>query len=864
MKNKQLAIIIPILILVFSVGIVLVKKSYSATVLPIASTEEVDNSKYRYIRRNMLSHHFITNNSDPSGTILLKSGDAKSVSGKRQIVYCAHKGKWIAKTSQGKYYKKVSIEKTSVKAIKNHKSNLIGLLTNSYPYIPLAELKERIKKGIGEEEYNAYLFDTLDVQEAMTATQASIWNAIAGNKNNSRYRTTKSVGTIKYLYFHNANDKPWGLNWNKTSTYNITSGCYKGTGSNHDCGSKSTYLAPGDTAESAGTYKKNNSTTLVKKRINRLIDWYYTLREDDVVVSDTEALPEFGVKSGSDVWTENGKVLTVTILANNDNFKYKTENEYQIVFYDLSGNQLTNVSRVEVKKGDLIIGYTYTIKDIPTKGVLANVQATIPSEASNVYVYQANASYSGTQYLIGVDSGSIPVEANLQILNDSTGKVYIYKTNSEKGNNAIQVYDSKQSDICGGSNPCFEGAEFVIYAADKETVLKEFETDTEPTELSLPLGTYYIQEVSAPAGYTYNTTMKEFKIEKDGQVVAIHYNDMPTRICIRKIESGNKNATLDGANITLQSVVGGVYEEFTSYSQEANEGIYCTEPSQLPVGYYYIVETRAPANYIKNNVYYRIKVGDVSVDDISEELDTDELGITVVDLDLVSYKNLENVAFIENKPGTVITKSDLATGGCVEDAKLTVKDANGKVVDEWTSSCEFGKDSHELELEPGKYTLVEETATDGYATAESIEFTIDENGRASTSLDMKDAPIEVCLQKVSGNNKNLAGAEFEIYDAKGKLYNRFTSSTSATCFQYMPVGKYTLKETKAPSGYKKAEKDVTIEVKDTAQTQTFEIPNEVEVPKTSLDYSEYILIISSIFMIFGLGVVGYYVYKKQQ
>lgn len=43
----------------------------------------------------------------------------------------------------------------------------------------------------------------------------------------------------------------------------------------------------------------------------------------------------------------------------------------------------------------------------------------------------------------------------------------------------------------------------------------------------------------------------------------------------------------------------------------------------------------------------------------------------------------ENVVFVEsnndvititNKPGVVITKSDLSTGGCVEGAKLVVKD----------------------------------------------------------------------------------------------------------------------------------------------------------------------------------------------
>ena len=183
MKNKKILVIAPILFVVCAVGILFIRQSYSAPAVQqiAASPDETDNSKYRYIRRNMLSHHYITNNSDPSGTILLKSGSVNSVSGTQKIVSCAHKGKWIAKSSQGRYYKRVSIEKTKVSALKKAKERLIGVMTNSYPYITLGELKRRIKAGLGEDVYNQYKFDTLDVQEAMTATQAAIWNAIAGN-----------------------------------------------------------------------------------------------------------------------------------------------------------------------------------------------------------------------------------------------------------------------------------------------------------------------------------------------------------------------------------------------------------------------------------------------------------------------------------------------------------------------------------------------------------------------------------------------------------------------------------------------------------------------------------------------------------
>ena len=65
----------------------------------------------------------------------------------------------------------------------------------------------------------------------------------------------------------------------------------------------------------------------------------------------------------------------------------------------------------------------------------------------------------------------------------------------------------------------------------------------------------------------------------------------------------------------------------------------------------------------------------------------------------------------------------------------------------------------------------------------------------------------------------------------------------------MPVGNYIIKETKAPDGYKITTEEIKITVKDTSKTQVFEIENEVIAPKTSMDYSKYILIIAIIQLI---------------
>ena len=223
----------------------------------------------------------------------------------------------------------------------------------------------------------------------------------------------------------------------------------------------------------------------------------------------------------------------------------------------------------------------------------------------------------------------------------------------------------------------------------------------------------------------------------------------------------------------------------------------------------------------------------------------------------------------------------MTDGQCVPGAKLTIKDSAQNTLLTWTSTCgeSDGTDGYTIPvcltaeeqeefgdttcIRPGNYTLTEEIPPKGYATAETISFTVANDGKINTKTDMKDAPIEVCIYKVKkGTKEVLTGAEFEIYE-KGKD-EPFTTivSSKEPCIPYFPVGEYTIKETKAPDGYKISNETVDIVVEDKAGHQDFYIEDEVVAPKTAMDYSITAIIIASIFMMFGLGMVGYYEYKK--
>ena len=73
-----------------------------------------------------------------------------------------------------------------------------------------------------------------------------------------------------------------------------------------------------------------------------------------------------------------------------------------------------------------------------------------------------------------------------------------------------------------------------------------------------------------------------------------------------------------------------------------------------------------------------------------------------------------------------ISKQDITNKKEIEGAKLKVVDKDGNTIDEWTSK----KEPHMIKnLNVGEsYTLIEETAPQGYKIAESIDFKIEDTG----------------------------------------------------------------------------------------------------------------------------------------
>ena len=176
-----------------------------------------------------------------------------------------------------------------------------------------------------------------------------------------------------------------------------------------------------------------------------------------------------------------------------------------------------------------------------------------------------------------------------------------------------------------------------------------------------------------------------------------------------------------------------------------------------------------------------------------------------------------------------ISKQDITNGKELPGAKLEIRDADGSLVEGWTS----GKVPHTvrgLELEK-EYTLTEKRAPDGYAEAESIVFKLVQEGTEQvnevyvktdddwskmngSTIVMQDAPVlDIDKTDIAGNL--LPGATLTIRDADGKVidtwitdYKTHSVPVSDEFIKLSDVNKeylYTLTEDAAPVGFEIAE-----------------------------------------------------------
>jgi LPXTG-motif cell wall-anchored protein len=160
-----------------------------------------------------------------------------------------------------------------------------------------------------------------------------------------------------------------------------------------------------------------------------------------------------------------------------------------------------------------------------------------------------------------------------------------------------------------------------------------------------------------------------------------------------------------------------------------------------------------------------------------------------------------------------IVKVDAETGKNLAGAKLKLTNASGKVVASWTTTTKAYVIKH---LAPGKYTLEETEAPNGYKKSDAMIEVVITAGKVVTAKfeNSKQEPTKVTIikrDKETGNT--LAGAKFEMKDSAGKVVASWTSTDKGHYIKGLPEGKYTIEEVEAPSGYIRSTEKQTVTLK---------------------------------------------------
>ena len=327
---------------------------------------------------------------------------------------------------------------------------------------------------------------------------------------------------------------------------------------------------------------------------------------------------------------------------------------------------------------------------------------------------------------------------------------------------------------------------------------------------NLPLGRYYIVEKETAHGYV---------LDNEPRYVDLTYRDQDTPLVTYSADWQNARQRVQvevlkkekDSDKVLSGAIFGLYAADDIVSSKGkvllakdtlielkttDEDGKIQFVADLPIdSRYYIKELAAPDGYV--------------TDQEPQEFTFEYQG---------SGTSVAEYAFtFEDEQTTVeLSKADLTDKKELPGASLKVTDEDGNTVDEWVSK----EEAHIIKglIVGKKYKMTETKPADGYVTAESIEFTV-ENTKEVQKHQMLDDVTKVEISKKDiTDSSEVPGAKLIILDKDGKKVESWTSTDKPHMVEKLPVGEYTLREEQAPDGYLIA-KDVKFTVKDTGKVQ---------------------------------------------
>ena len=380
----------------------------------------------------------------------------------------------------------------------------------------------------------------------------------------------------------------------------------------------------------------------------------------------------------------------------------------------------------------------------------------------------------------------------------------------------------------------------------------------------LPMGSYYVQEISTNSAYLKDDTKYPVVFEYAGQETAtVHISVNDGEAIENKIIYGSvsgKKSDEDGK--ALGGALIGIFQTGTTEFTEENAIATATSAedgsfsfAKVPYGTWVIREIESPKGFVLSEEEIAVTIGKV-----------DE----VVEIELVNY-------FI--KGNIELTKVDKD----YPDNKLS--GAVFEVYADTNGNGEFDKDDELLgemteldggiyqmkELRYGNYFVREKTAPTGFVLDEKVYMvSIEENGKtyvveneAGKGFMNAAQTGSLKIVKTSSDGK-LEGFSFRV---TGTDYDKtFKTDKNGEIFiEDLRIGEYTVSEVsdKASAGYiLPADKQATVKV---GATTTVQMHNELrDTPKTGDDFNPYLWGGLAAVSLIGAGALGFIGFKNRK
>ena len=305
--------------------------------------------------------------------------------------------------------------------------------------------------------------------------------------------------------------------------------------------------------------------------------------------------------------------------------------------------------------------------------------------------------------------------------------------------------------------------EEIKYPKGTFCVVQEGGTITTP--LKLAPGSYTIEEISSPEGFTRELQEIPFTLQQENVVKVDEDNNQYITVEV-------KNNRIYG-ELELQKKVEEYQSDRNLVSEKSLAGIVfrliadedIIEPMHgtviLPKGHVFTEFTTDENGYA---FVKKIPLGKYVVQEIKTldglVLDETTYPVQFVEEDDVTATIHRNLTITNQITKTEITKTMITGSPETPGAKLRILDEENTIVDEWISAYQV---AHKIAgLTAGKkYTLHEEMTADGYYYADDITFTVNSDGTV-LAVEMIDKPIEYLIKKMNEKGESVSGVRLQL------------------------------------------------------------------------------------------------------